>query len=358
MSTQRVIIGNSLEVLKGMEPESIDVCVTSPPYWGLRDYGSEPVVWGGNDDCDHEWGGGGEGMTADTCVRCGAWRGQLGLEPSPFDYIEHLCMVFDEVKRVLKPTGACWVNIGDTYSTVSGNSYCKDALSSDRLKESVKAGNELKKSLSDHGFRNKCLCQIPSRFAIAMTDRGWILRNECIWHKPNTMPVSTRDRFTIDFEKFFFFTKEPKYHFIQQLEPMKKPDAVSTWGKKKDGNTNHQYSQNIYDASKMEGRNKRTVWTIPTSGSHEAHCAMFPTALIETPIKACCPEGGIVLDPFCGSGTTLEYCRKHDTDAIGIEINPEYKSIIDRRCMKDIGKLEDFTDTSASAEDTCAGRDE
>lgn len=286
MSTQQVIIGNSLEVLKTMEPESVDVCVTSPPYWGLRDYGSDPVVWGGKEDCDHEWD------DSNLCPKCGAWKGQLGLEPNPLDYIEHLCMIFDGIKRILKPTGACWVNIGDTYATLSGNAYCKDQFSSDKLKESVKSGNELKRSISQYGFKNKSLCQMPSRFAIAMTDRGWILRNECIWHKPNAMPVSTRDRFTVDFEKFFFFTKGPKYYFVQQLEPFRDPEAKSTFGTKKKGNTKNLYSHNIYDATKLPGRNKRTVWTIPTCHSNEKHCAMYPTTLIETPIKACCPRGG------------------------------------------------------------------
>lgn len=337
MPEQKLIIGNSLDVLKGMPAESVDVCVTSPPYWGLRDYGSDPVIWGGKKDCDHEWDG------TDHCPRCGAWNGQLGLEPNPMEYVEHLCMIFDEVKRVLRSTGACWVNIGDTYSTVSGNAYCKDQFSSDRLKESVKAGNELKRSLSSYGFRNKSLCQLPSRFAIAMTDRGWILRNECIWHKPNCMPVSTKDRFTVDFEKFFFFTKEPRYYFEQQLEPLKSPDARSRFGAKREGNANHMYSSNEYDASKLPGRNKRTVWTIPTMPSSEKHCAMFPITLIETPIKACCPRGGVVIDPFCGSGTTLEYCSKNNIDAIGIEINPEYKSIIDRRSMRDVCRLEEYS---------------
>lgn len=277
MSNQQVIIGNSLDVLRSMESESIDVCVTSPPYWALRDYGSDPVDWGD-------------------------WKGQLGLEPSPTDYINHLMMIFDEVKRVLKPSGACWVNIGDTYSTNAGQKYSGNFINGKRAVESKASGK------FDTGtIREKSLCQIPSRFAIAMSDHGWILRNECIWHKPNPMPVSVSDRFTVDYEKFFFFTKEPRYYFKQQKEPKHSKFGLT------------------------DERNKRTVWTIPVSVSREEHCAMFPPNLIETPIQACCPQGGIVLDPFCGSGTTLEYCYKHDIDAIGIEINPAFKPTIDKR---------------------------
>lgn len=280
MSVQKLIIGNSLEVLTSFEDESVDLCVTSPPYWNVRDYGSENANYVG-------------------------WSGQLGLEESHVDYIDHLCCIFDEVKRVLKKTGSCWVNIGDT-------------------------------------FKDKMLLQIPSRFSIEMCNRGWILRNECIWQKPNVMPIPTKDRFTMDFEKFYFFTKEPNYYFKQQLEPLKQPNVKSKFGSKKDGNYNNMYSGHTYDASNLEGRNKRAVWTIPTRGSDDNHAAMFPMELIETPIKACCPNNGVVLDPFCGSGTTLEYCRKHDLDGIGIEINPIYKAIIERKSMMDVGKLEDF----------------
>lgn len=158
-----------------------------------------------------------------------------------------------------------------------------------------------------------------------MCNRGWILRNEIIWHKPNAMPVQIKDRFTVDFEKFFFFTKEPKYYFKQQLEPI----SESSLNRAK-------YGWNA------DGRNKRTTWTIPTSGSREDHAAMFPMNLIDTPIKACCPDGGIVLDPFCGSGTTLEYCRKHNIRGIGIEINPKFKEIIERRSMNNIANIDDF----------------
>lgn len=233
----QILIGNNIEVMKKMEPDSIDVCVTSPPYWALRDYGSDPAIWGGDENCSHEWedhteparGGIGDanvGANKDGqannrghptitsyCKKCGAWKGQLGLEPNPLEYIEHLCDIFDEVRRILKPTGACWVNIGDTYSSNTA-SYSSDYITS-------KKHREAKPSISKTKIvREKSLVQIPSRFAIEMCNRGWILRNEIIWHKPNVMPVPIKDRFTVDFEKFFFFTKEPKYYFKQQLEPI------------------------------------------------------------------------------------------------------------------------------------------
>lgn len=357
---QKVIIGNSLDVLKSMESESIDLCITSPPYWSLRDYKSEPVVWGGDPQCDHtfvehvEPARGGVGSDANVgankdaeannrghptitayCSKCGAWKGQLGLEPTPFEYIDHLCDIFDEVKRVLKPTGACWVNIGDTYNgSKIGNTETKKntRVVSDSFK---------KQRLTSIGV--KCLIQIPSRFAIEMCNRGWILRNEVIWHKPNAMPMPVKDRFTVDFEKMFFFTKNPDYYFKQITEPMVKPGVIARFGSKKTGNQNNVYFGRSYDASELNNeRNARTVWTIPTKPSTEDHCAMFPTSLIERPIMACCPDGGIVLDPFCGSGTTLEYCRKHDINGIGIEINPDFEPIIKRRAMMDLAKMEDF----------------
>ena len=340
MTEQKLIIGNCLDVLRGMDAESIDVCVTSPPYWGLRDYKSEPVVWGGNPDCVHDWqehiqpARGGVGShsnvgankdveannrghptTTHYCSRCGAWLGQLGLEPTPSEYIDHLCMIFDEVKRVLKPTGACWVNLGDTYAV------------NDQA-----------------GIKAKSLVQIPARFATAMIDRGgWIMRNKCIWQKPNAMPVSCKDRFTVDYEEFFFFTKEPKYYFAQQTEALRCPTAHTKFSKAKDGNPNATYSGREYDVSQLNGRNMRTVWSIPTIPSEEDHVAMFPPSLIETPIKACCPPGGVVLDPFCGSGTTLEYCRRHDINGVGIEINPDFKEMINKRSMMNIRKIDDFT---------------
>lgn len=504
MSEQNIIIGNCLDVLKGMPDESVDVCVTSPPYWALRDYGSEPVIWGGEKDCEHDWNdhresarGGvnvnasvganrdGEGnnrghpTVTQYCSKCGAWRGQLGLEPSPLEYVDHLMLIFDEVKRVLRPTGACWVNLGDTYATASG--FTGDTKGVARSLDSILSAKKIRDGLNRAEFPQKTLCQIPSRFAIAMTDRGWILRNEVIWYKASAMPSSVKDRFTVDFEKFFFFTKEPKYYFKQQFEEIKS-ESISRAQRAKHNtfdtknvirgtnaydvqhndpnwqrwaNPNGRNCRTVWDfsntskwkdddkeASVRQGmhqnrgngvvlkrynlpdkavftafmkartnpkeivqdtdislttaehwfrtdtcfsfpsaedwmkvrdriadnsdeyvsidrgltditvesddilkndngmRNARTTWSICNTGSSLEHVAMFPKELIRRPIDACCPPGGVVLDPFCGSGTTLEYCFEHDIDAIGIEINPDYEPLIKKRAKHGQTRLE------------------
>lgn len=289
-NNQKLIIGNCLDVLRDMEGDSIDLCITSPPYWNLRDYNSPPINWGDG------------------------YINQLGLEPSPDQYINHLMLIFDEVKRVLKPSGACFVNIGDTYD-------------------------------------NKSLCSIPSKFELNMINRGWLLRNEIIWHKLNVKPTSAKDRFTIDHEKFYFFTKKSKYYFKQQREPLKE----SSIKRAKYGFNSEKFNISAKGATTLkvdkmssrfcskEGRNKRTVWSTPVSNENYTHCAMFPKTLIETPIKACCPPGGIVLDPFCGSGTLLDYCFENNIKAIGIEINPDYKETIEKRARSNQSLLEIYT---------------
>lgn len=206
MGKQEVIIGNAVDVLRGMPSESVDCIVTSPPYWALRDYGSEPVIWDGDPACTHKFGGDG------ICMRCGAWKGQLGLEPTPFEYIGHLMEVFDEVQRVLKPTGACWVNIGDTYNgTKKGNT---------ETRKFAKVVTDTFEKHAVEGVGLKSMLMIPERFAIAMCDHGWILRNKCVWQRPNQFPQSATDRFTNDYEMLYFFTKEPSYWFNQLKEPV------------------------------------------------------------------------------------------------------------------------------------------
>lgn len=296
----RIIQGDSLGVLKTLPDESVDCVITSPPYWALRDYGCE---------------------------------GQLGLEPTFQEYIDKLCNIFDEVKRVLKKEGTCWVNIGDTYMNNSSYSVAgRQGFNND------KSGMIYKK---DKDVLEKSLCQIPSRFAIEMTNRGWILRNEIIWHKPNCMPSSVEDRFTVDFEKVFFFVKNKKYYFEQILEPYTAP--LDRWGGdnlKADNESEWDKGtgQSTYRTRNMrpneEGRNKRTVWSITTKGFSEAHFATYPEALVEPMIKSGCPLGGIVLDPFSGSGTTGRVAIDNGREYIGIELNPEYIKIQEKRLMQ------------------------
>jgi len=310
----KIINGNSLEVLKTIPDSSIDCCITSPPYWGLRDYGHEE---------------------------------QLGSEKHFKDFVNNLCNVFDEVQRVLKPTGTCFINLGDTYGG-SGSGTTKNADTSKYVENSKQVyvlPNGTSKASQFRGTAmNKSLCMIPERFAIEMIDRGWCLRNQIIWHKPNQMPSSAKDRFTVDFEKVFFFVKQPTdYYFEQQLEPYTEP--LDRWaGQMVRGNYKTKTEQfavrerNGRDKRpNPEGKNMRTVWSINTEPSTEAHFATYPQRLVERMLKAGCPENGIVLDPFFGSGTTGVYARKVNRNFVGIELNPEYVKIAENRLLKEIG---------------------
>ena len=269
MQINKIYQGNSLEVLKAFPNECIDMIITSPPYYALRDYGVD---------------------------------GQLGMESTFQEYITKLCDIFDEVKRVLKEDGTCWVVIGDSYD---GNKRGKTDL---KVSEATKYSceNLIKKTQ----LQNKCLLQIPARFAIEMTNRGWILRNEIIWCKPNVMPSSVKDRFSVDYEKLFFFSKSPKYIFEQQKEPMKTTDINPLM------------------------RNMRCVWNINTQPFKGHHFATFPEKLVETPIKAGTKKGGIVLDIFMGSGTTGVVAKKLGRNYIGIELNEKYVEMAEKRIAK------------------------
>ncbi len=313
----KIIAGDAKEVLKEFPDESVDCVVTSPPYWALRDYGTGKWI-SGNPKCDHKKNppafsekalakstigpyantGHSQENYLKICGKCGAKRidKQLGLETTFQEYIVKLCDVFDEIKRVLKKEGTCWVNIGDTYYSISGGKFENDNLGSkDRNKaKGLSGANRLK-----HGkeLAQKNLCNIPARFSIEMQNRGWILRNEIIWHKPNCMPSSVKDRFTVDFEKIYFFTKSHKYFFETQYEPYIKP--MNRWGGDKlkaDGESDWDRGtgQSTYRERNMrpniQGRNKRCVWTINTHPFAGAHFATFPPGLIESPIKAGCPE--------------------------------------------------------------------
>lgn len=297
--------GDALTILKSLKAESINCCVTSPPYWALRDYGVE---------------------------------GQLGLEPTFQEYITKLCDIFDEVKRVLRKDGTCWVNLGDTYN--AGGNYRGKELD-DSSKEVYRRVDfeGCKNDKNAQGIEAKCLCQIPSRFSIEMCNRGWILRNTIIWHKPNCMPSSVKDRFTMDFEYIFFFVKSKKYWFEQQKEPIaessyndKQRGRIPSKNAKWDG-FQKQTIGKIKSFAYIEegGRNKRCVWSIPPKPFKDAHFAVFPEELVETPIKAGCPVGGVILDPFCGSGTTGVVAKKQNKQFVGIELNSDYIKMAEKR---------------------------
>lgn len=309
MKLNTIIQGDCLAVLKTLPDESVDCVVTSPPYWALRDYG---VV------------------------------GQLGLEETPQKYVKNLCSVFDEVKRVLKKEGTCFVNIGDTYYG-GGRNRCNH---NPKVKsKSVRGLVDLGDTVPGPKGQSKAMAQIPSRFAIVMADHGWILRNEIIWHKPNCMPASVKDRFTNDFEKVFFFVKSKSYYFKQQFDAANydgRKDTKYKGGPKDMAGGAHERWQ-IVDGKRM--KNKRSVWSIPTKPLKEAHFATYPEALIEPMIDAGCPAGGIVLDPFFGAGTTGLVAKKQNKNYIGIELNTAYIEIAERRLVAVLNTL--FDDTTS-----------
>jgi len=333
-----IIQGNASDVLKNIPNNSINCGITSPPYFGLRNYNTNPIVWCGNDNCNHIW-------ENDFCTICNAWQGELGLEPTVDLYINHLVSIFDEVKRVLKNDGTLWVNIADTYSG--------SGLGSGKISCTNK-GKQVRKNLTngqtyfpnprkDSTVKKKSLYGIPFRFALAMINNGWILRNTIIWHKPNTMPYSGHDRFTYDFEYVFFFVKNRHYFFNQQFEPLKDSTIKRSLSKSKVGkrdvygtmNTENSntYMQKILNGEVKE-RNKRSIWSISTHGIKEAHFATYPKELVKQCLQAGCPVDGIVLDPFMGSGTTGLVAREMDMNYIGIELNKEYSNIAEKRLKK------------------------
>lgn len=355
-----ILSGNVLSELKKVPSNSINMVFTSPPYWGLRNYNTDPQVWGGSDNCTHLWdtgikkgiSGGTNSkkvqikdkdnfqITKDTvygnCSLCGAWSGELGQEPTFHMFIDHLMLIFTEVKRVLTDDGTCWVNIGDSYAAnrpyqITGTKAVEGSQPTQKQPQA-----------KDNSVRQKSLYGIPDRFKIAMIDSGWICRNQLIWYKRNAMPESVRDRFTVDYEPIYMFAKNPKYYFDQQKEPCVNGDPTSPRGsrgskpnsgrrKKQDdlGKANYTGFNARYVPRKE--RNVRSVWDIPVQPFREAHFATFPPKLLETPIVSGCPKKGIVLDIFFGSGTTGLVAKKLNRNYIGIELNEEYIKIAENR---------------------------
>ena len=299
LETNIIHVGDNLFHLTNIPDNSVDMCVTSPPYYNLRDYKNS---------------------------------GQIGAENTVKDFVENLCKVFDEIHRILKPTGSCWINIGDTYD-------------------------------------KKRLLQVPSRFEIAMCDRGWHLRNEVIWSKPNPQPISSKDRFWGNHEKFFWFVKDvKKYYFnrdailVPQAEiSIRRMFSKNNMSKRKDFNatskegfaisSNNQdkhYArmreemgidkefnyEELIKSGKCPTRPEFDTWNVPSVTYKGAHFAVYPPELIEKPILSCCPEQGIVIDPFMGSGTTGEVAKLNNRRYIGLELNPEYAILANERISK------------------------
>lgn len=293
--------GDSLDILNMMPIESVDVIITSPPYYSLRDYGVPYTIFGGKKGCKHEWeehrikpkgGRGSKGAKVGSnkndfsnmrdhdvisyaCKVCGAWRGNLGLEPHPDEFIKHLSDIFDGCMRVLNKQGTLWIVIGDSYSTYKGF----------------------------NNINGTSLIGIPDRLKIELIDRGWICKNDIIWHKPNVSPENVKRRFTRNYERVLLFAKDKRYYFKQQFE------------------------------SSVEGksRNKRCIWDINVKPYFGSHTAVFPEELVENMISPSVPKGGTVLDPFMGAGTVAKVCEDKGIKWVGIELSEKNCSeIVDR----------------------------
>ena len=277
--------GDALETLPSLLPESVDCIVTSPPYYKQRNYEDS--------------------------------QEQLGQEASPSAYVERLVAIMDQCRRVLKDSGTLWLNIGDKYER----------------------GEQL---------------GMPWRVALAMIDDGWTLRSDIIWHKPNAMPSSVKSRPTVDHEYIFFFTKSKDYYY--DADAIREPHVTFSENSKMRGGRNHfgkrggtpeegknAGDNNLHDgrwdqAFHPKGRNKRTVWSIPLGKFRDVHFAVFPDKLVETCIQAGCPDDGVVLDPFCGSGTTLLVAQQLGRKWIGIDCVEKYCQMARERLNKEIGQ--------------------
>ncbi len=281
-----VLVGDVMDRLNDIPDESVDMVVTSPPYWGLRSYsGDVETVWDGEEDCEHEWA-----EEDNYCQKCDTWKGQLGLEPKPELYVKHLTDIFREIKRVLKPSGTAWLNLGDTYAG-SGNGYGSDP---DPKWEGAR--NDKKKAEPrDINIPAKNLVGIPWRVAFALQKDGWYLRNDIIWHKPNPMPKSVKDRCTTSHEHIFLLSKNKQYFY--DADAVREPhetDAPNKLRNKAEEMYNQSYPGGHFSEGERpeghpNGKNKRDVWEITTQPFSGSHFAVFPPELPQTCIKAGCP---------------------------------------------------------------------
>lgn len=311
-----IYTGDAKEILSKFPDKSIDCCITSPPYFNLRDYGVS---------------------------------GQIGLEKSPEEYIAGLVSVFHEVYRVLKDEGTLWVNIGDSYAGGSGRWGGIKNISDFQVNNKGSLSQiQHTKAWKHDIIKPKDLIGIPWMLAFALRADGWWLRQDIIWQKPNCQPESIKDRCTKSHEYVFMLSKKPKYYYdIDSIrEPHQSLDDLNRrlnngkeeWKTVK-ASAGSPYTMSGTGRSRKKmyhplGRNKRTVWQIPITHSKETHFATYPEKLIVDCIKAGCPKGGVALDPFIGSGTTAVVALKEGRQYVGIELNPEYIGIAERRINK------------------------
>jgi DNA modification methylase len=301
--------GDALDTLRTLPDASVHCCVTSPPYWGLRDYGV---------------------------------NGQLGLESTPDQYVARMVEVFREVRRVLRDDGTLWLNLGDSYNGYMANQH---GTGLETKRQSARKYIEPGAGLRFKGLKPKDLVGIPWRVAFALQSDGWWLRQDIIWHKPNPMPESVRDRCTKAHEYVFLLTKSERYFY--DADAIKVDASSATIERNKhgfNGAFKGQFRGTPGEERFQDGRpieapefckdgkaNRRSVWTVTTKPYSGAHFAVMPPDLVEPCIKAGCPEGGTVLDPFAGSGTTLAVANSLGRDAIGIELNASYIALAHER---------------------------
>jgi DNA modification methylase len=366
-----ILQGDALEQLRMIPDESMQCCVTSPPYWGLRDYGT--ASWeGGDESCDHLMMGGYrqdggreriDGFNGSSksnlaskpylheCGKCGARRvdAQIGLEDTPEEYCAKVVEVFREVRRVLKKDGTLWVNLGDSYW--NGGAQKRDGghdfVDGGKPKLLAAKGSILQSKLAPvEGWKPKDLCGIPWHVAFALRADGWYLRQDIIWSKLNPMPESITDRCTKAHEYLFLLSKNERYYYNAEAIREKNGNEYS-WEEynKKLGNNNFggsiatRFGIDKHDGGKSHpnGANKRSVWTVPTAPYAEAHFATYPPDLIKPCILAGSRPGDTILDPFAGSGTTGEVALEFGRKAILIELNLAYIPLIERRCQVTLG---------------------
>lgn len=328
-----IVQGHVLTALARIPDNTAHCVVTSPPYWGLRDYGLEPQVWGGDTDCDHEWAEAltkrngrdwdptikaspvmrnDHGSAGQFCEKCAAWRGNYGLEPTISLYVENSVRIFREVRRVLRPDGVCFLNLGDSYVGSGGPGSQYDNKVNSKYKENFRKYNNPNRKVD--GLQPKQLAGVPWRVALALQEDGWWLRSDIIWYKPNPMPESVKDRPTRNHEYIFLLTKSKKYFWDQ--EATREALSESTLNDKRLNSGRHEQGKvySKYQVSGSEappdwyqgkffgdpavGRNIRSVWKIATQSTKEAHFATFPFKLVQrcllagTSEKGCCPKCG------------------------------------------------------------------
>ncbi|MGW9128091.1 DNA-methyltransferase [Paenibacillus chitinolyticus] len=404
MKVDQIIQGNTIEIMPTLPEKFFHCCVTSPPYWGLRDYGLPPTDWPEMTYTP---------MPGLPQITVPAWTGCLGLEPTPEMFVAHMVLVFREVWRVLRDDGTLWMNFGDSYASTTkgsggkgkstlgvasgGNGISEAGILRSQDRQSMETR---KFDLISSGLKTKDLIGIPWRVAFALQADGWYLRSDIIWSKPNPMPESVRDRPTKAHEYIFLLSKSERYYYDK--EAIKEPGVQDEWangfrggayiegstfdnqegGKRKTrGNfkipagwdieagshgTIHRqgraransFARNVNESPKpgevqqhrpdrepveYSGmRNKRSVWTVATQPFPEAHFATFPEKLPWTSILAGSPHGGVVFDPFMGSGTSGLVARKLGRKYVGIDLNPEYIKIAESRIRKETAQMNIF----------------